>query len=264
MNKPIAAVLLAASLYAVSAMADEAPPPDENVDADVSLCLQNIALGKTEQDYQEAFRWCNRAAQLGAPKAEFALAAMYGNGHGVAKDEKAAVQWLRKSGEGGYDKAQLMLGRMYENGEVGAQKDFEAAARWYGKAAAQGMQEGKDHFAVLCGRMQMLRACPNALPLGVLPNVQEGFDRSKAIVLAAYNRQQKDNPAVARAKEIKLVVRVSIDAAGTITDCSVVSDSIGDATFEAEMLKAIRKVHFARWDGQAHVVEQYPIEFHPM
>ncbi len=94
--------------------------------------------------------------------------------------------------------------------------------------------------------------------------VQEGFDRGKDILIDAYRRQEKYNPVIAKAGGVELVVRLTIDESGAVTDCAVVSDTANDATFEAAMLDAIRKVHFSPHPGPPSTVERYPIMFHPM
>jgi len=49
------------------------------------------------------------------------------------KDYEEAAKWFRKAAEQGLDAAQWSLGVLYENGE-GVPKDYQEAAKWYRKA----------------------------------------------------------------------------------------------------------------------------------
>ena len=62
-------------------------------------------------------KWYRLAAEQGHAKAQFNLAAMYGNGKGVPEDDKEAVKWYRLAAEQGHLSAQHKLGLMYDNGE---------------------------------------------------------------------------------------------------------------------------------------------------
>ena len=86
------------------------------------------------------------AAQKGVVIAQNALAYMYANGIGVAKDNDQALVWYRKAAEQGAPNAQLSLGIAYEEG-AGVKQDLEQAAMWYRKAAAWGLEDAKKRLA---------------------------------------------------------------------------------------------------------------------
>jgi TPR repeat protein len=122
--------------------------------------------------------WIARAAAVGIPEAEAALAEMMVNGRGGAADrttamalfEKAAgkghvgamfalgaltdqasnralsQRWLRAAAERGHGKAQQMLGRYLAQGLAGV-CDPEEARAWFAKAAAQGITDAEYDLA---------------------------------------------------------------------------------------------------------------------
>ncbi len=69
--------------------------------------------------------------------AQYFLARMYERGEGVPQDRKAAAKWYRKAAEQGVNDAQFHLATMYENGD-GVPKDMEYAYGWYSVAAHLG------------------------------------------------------------------------------------------------------------------------------
>ncbi len=85
-----------------------------------------------------AARWLRWRAERGLAKAQFNLAAMYGEGWGVPQDNAEAAKWYRKAAEQGLAKAQLFLAAMYDEGRGVPQNDVQAV-KWYRKAAEQGL-----------------------------------------------------------------------------------------------------------------------------
>ena len=69
--------------------------------------------------------------------AQYFLARMYETGQGVTEDMKIAAKWYRKAAQQGIGDAQLHLAMMYEHGQ-GVPKDFEYAYGWYSVAAHLG------------------------------------------------------------------------------------------------------------------------------
>ena len=61
----------------------------------------------------------------------------YDNGEGLEQDFKEAVKRYQKAADQGDAEAQINLGLMYENGE-GVEQDDKEAVKWYQKAADQG------------------------------------------------------------------------------------------------------------------------------
>jgi TPR repeat protein len=74
------------------------------------------------KDDAEAFRWYQRAADLGNCTAATALAECYLHGTGVRKNKNEAIKWFIVGAEGGSATAQACVGYCYSKGE-GVAKD---------------------------------------------------------------------------------------------------------------------------------------------
>jgi TPR repeat protein len=88
-------------------------------------------------DDREAVRWYRKAADRGLPDGMSFLAGMYAMGRGVPRDDGAAVRWFRKAADKGHVEATFQLAMMAANGR-GMAKDDREAIRWYRKAADRG------------------------------------------------------------------------------------------------------------------------------
>jgi TPR repeat protein len=62
-----------------------------------------------EQDYDGAFQYWTKAAQLGDIEAHYNLSSLYGAGKGVEKDEKKCAYHLEEAAIGGHPVARLKL-----------------------------------------------------------------------------------------------------------------------------------------------------------
>ena len=94
------------------------------------------ALTKAKQ-YEEAVKLNRDAADKGDPVALNNLAAAYGNGLGLPKDNAQAIDLYRRAADKGYAVAQFNLAGFYERG-LGVKKDDGEAARLYRQAADSG------------------------------------------------------------------------------------------------------------------------------
>jgi hypothetical protein len=65
---------------------------------------------------------------------------MFYEGRGVAQSDVEAARWYRKAADQGIAQAQYNLGFMFDQGRGVAQSDVEAA-RWFRKAADQGFAQ---------------------------------------------------------------------------------------------------------------------------
>jgi uncharacterized protein len=79
------------------------------------------------QDYAEAARWHQKAADAGNPSAQAHLGKLYAEGRGLRRDAAAALKWYARAAVQGDSLAQTNLGCMYFNGEGGLQRDYLAA-----------------------------------------------------------------------------------------------------------------------------------------
>jgi len=56
------------------------------------------ASGKgTTQDFEKAFEWYSKAAELGDVRAHFNIGIMYDDGQGVPQDYNQALVWYKKT-----------------------------------------------------------------------------------------------------------------------------------------------------------------------
>ena len=100
------------------------------------------------KNLEEAFKWFQKAANLGESSAQFNVGMMYQKGEGVKQDLAEAAKWYRKSAEQGKASAQLNLGMMYISGR-GVRQNIDEGAKWLSKAADQGDSTAKANLAWL-------------------------------------------------------------------------------------------------------------------
>lgn len=84
-------------------------------------------------DYEEAFRWYDKAATAGDPNGQSALANLYLTGKGVNKNVSKAISWLQKAADQNHSDAYNSLGNIYMSSEYGVE-DQIAALKYYKKA----------------------------------------------------------------------------------------------------------------------------------
>jgi len=76
-------------------------------------------------------------AATGEAVAQYDLALMYDNGHGVTQDSVQAALWYRKAAENNVAQAQYRLGYDYFLGR-GIPQNYAQSSKWWHKASAQG------------------------------------------------------------------------------------------------------------------------------
>ncbi len=101
-------------------------------------------MAYSQPDYEQIIQ----SAYRGNAADQFNLGIMYGNGEGVALDDRQAVYWYRKAADQGYADAQFNLGNGYYNGK-GVTKDYKQAVYWYRKAADQGNARAQFNLALV-------------------------------------------------------------------------------------------------------------------
>ncbi len=116
---------------------------------DISACAY---LGKmyyegtgVAQNYNEAFKCFQKAADNGVTGAYTWLGVMYYDGQGVAQNYEKAFLWTKKAAENGAANAYVGLGVMYCNGQ-GVVQNYNEAFKWYQKAADNGITTGIYYF----------------------------------------------------------------------------------------------------------------------
>ena len=100
----------------------------------------------SDENYESAFYWFKKAADMGLSSSQRILGLCYYNGNGVEKDFSKAVYWYQKAAEAGNSGAQNNLAICYKNGE-GVEKDFSKAVYWYQKAAEAGESAAQFNLA---------------------------------------------------------------------------------------------------------------------
>jgi len=104
----------------------------KRVKANDPVAMVQIGLRRNEAgDYDDAFRYLSKAAELGDVGAHYQLAIFYRKGHGVEKDVKKVVYHWEQAAIGGHPRARYNLGRIEEkNGRMGrAVKHWIIAAK---------------------------------------------------------------------------------------------------------------------------------------
>eukprot|EP00985_Skeletonema_marinoi_P000144 scaffold42_cov77-Skeletonema_marinoi.AAC.5 len=89
----------------------------------VALCREGV-LQYHKGDYQSAFEYFTKAAELGNVDAHYQLAVMYDDGHGVEKDKGKEIYHLEEAAIGGHHDARFNLGW-----EEGNNDNFERAVK---------------------------------------------------------------------------------------------------------------------------------------
>jgi hypothetical protein len=103
-------------------------------------------------NYEEAFRWYSKAAELGSPYAQYCVGTCFLEGQGVPKDAAEAVKWFLKAAQQkppGFSCAQHAVGSCYRDGQ-GVTQDYSEAVRWFRKAAENGLAVAQYDLATSC------------------------------------------------------------------------------------------------------------------
>jgi TPR repeat protein len=99
-------------------------------------------------DYAKAVELWRPLAEKGDVAAQYRLGSMYGEGKGVAQDDKEAFKWFQRAAEKGNAPAQYNVGASYAAG-IGVAKDDAEAAKWFRRAADQGMPYAQLNLGLL-------------------------------------------------------------------------------------------------------------------
>jgi TonB family protein len=84
------------------------------------------------------------------------------------------------------------------------------------------------------------------------------FDQNKGAIYALYNRALRSNPAL----QGKLVLKLTIEPSGQVSDVQVVSSELGDDELERKLVQRIRMFSFLSKDVPP-VTTTKPIDFFP-
>ncbi|MDH5786232.1 MAG: AgmX/PglI C-terminal domain-containing protein [Chromatiales bacterium] len=89
-------------------------------------------------------------------------------------------------------------------------------------------------------------------------NVLRVLDANKGRIYAIYNRALRSNPLLAG----KLVLELTIEPSGKVSQCRVVASDLGDAKLEAKLMARIKMLDFGAEKVPVYSF-RYPIEFLP-
>ena len=104
------------------------------------------------QNWFEACRWYDMAAQQGDAAAQCALAACYADGNGVKKDIAHAFLWFEKAAGQNLPQAQWNLGELYATGLPGVEADPKKATQLCKRAANAGFAPASATLGALFAR----------------------------------------------------------------------------------------------------------------
>jgi hypothetical protein len=106
----------------------------------VALCQMGLK-SRDEGDYEGAFEYSKKAAELGNAEAHYVLSFFYAEGLGVEKDEKKKLYHLEEAAIGGHDEARYSLG-FHELRMDRAMKHFIIAAKIGHDKALEAVEKG--------------------------------------------------------------------------------------------------------------------------
>jgi len=100
------------------------------------------------QDWAEALKWEQKAADAGLPEAQASLGLLYVAGQGVPQDYGQGLYWLRQAASKGSAVAQNQLGLMYAQGQ-GVAANLQTAMNWFTKATQGGSEIASQNLALV-------------------------------------------------------------------------------------------------------------------
>lgn len=101
-----------------------------------------------EKNYEEAFKWYQKSADLGNVVAKCCVASCYEYGDGVEQNYEQAFNCYKSLAENGNGTSQFCLGRFYYEGK-GVTQDYAKAFEWFLKSASQN-DEDAQYYLGLC------------------------------------------------------------------------------------------------------------------
>ena len=110
--------------------------------------VQSAIASYRAGDFQAAFDELQTIAEQNDPLAQHALGLMYAEGASVPRDRAEAARWYAKAAEQGLAQSQYNLAVSYYTG-IGVRQDYALAAQWYRKAAAQGDSRAQNNLGYM-------------------------------------------------------------------------------------------------------------------
>ncbi len=110
--------------------------------------VQSAIASYRAGDFQAAFDELQTLADQNDPLAQHALGLMYAEGAGVARDRTEAARWYAKAAAQGLAQSQYNLAVSHYTG-LGVPQDYALAAEWYRKAAEQGDARAQNNLGYM-------------------------------------------------------------------------------------------------------------------
>lgn len=118
---------------------------DSEAQYDLGVCYRR---GEgTPVDIAQAINWYEKSIAQGNTNAMVNCAILYDNGIGVGVNHSKAYQLYNTAAEGGNCQAQFCLADMFFQGRY-VEQDYGQAVKWFGKAATQGEPDSMFHLAI--------------------------------------------------------------------------------------------------------------------
>ena len=122
-----------------------------NLEAQVQFGDLHYSGKIVPQDYREAKKWFELAAERGDDVAQNRLGNLYHDGKGVPRDFNKSFFWYTKSAQNGNKFAQYNLGNSYYHGD-GVDRDIEKALFWLEKSCMNGFSKACKDIAIISGK----------------------------------------------------------------------------------------------------------------
>lgn len=132
------------------------------------------------KNHSIAAYWYKRAANQGHMDAQYNLGIAYASGQGVGYNIHKAISWWQKAALHGSVDAQYNLGMVYTTGK-GIERDESQAVKWWGKAAYNGDAAAQFNLGVVYvnGGKGVRQDLCEASRLWKI-SAEQGFDRAKS------------------------------------------------------------------------------------
>lgn len=115
-------------------------------------CFLDSRLPEEKQDPKQALFWFEKSAKAGALEGMFALGELYED---VFEEYHEGVKWYQKAASLGYPPAQLALAYCYRDGR-GVPQNYQLAYNWSRKADQAGYTEATPLYVAMSGKLARL------------------------------------------------------------------------------------------------------------
>lgn len=93
-----------------------------------------------------------------------------------------------------------------------------------------------------------------------IDEIQLVMDRNSSAFYTIYNRALRNNQYL----QGTISVSITISPSGQVTDCKVVSSTMGDPEFEQKIVRRIMLINFGAKDVPTMTIPSYPLHFHEL